>query len=173
MLLTSQWFSLLKSSFRGRAGRQANRGGRTRRNRRGNVLNRTMAAERLEPRTLLTQSAVRVALNVSAENSVVGDVVTYTATVRPADGSNGSPTGIATFFGLGTVGWIAVGADAGYPGQVDLLDQTGTRLLTLPQPYSSAFVGGVRVALGDVNGDGVAEVITAPGEGMEPLVKNL
>ena len=171
MLLTSQWFSLLKSSFRGRAGRQANRGGRTRRNRRGNVPNRSVAAERLEPRTLLTQSAVRVALNVSAEQSVVGDAVTYTATVRPADGSSGSPTGTATFFDLGPVGWIVVGADTGYPAQVDLLDQTGTRLLTLPQPYISSFVGGVRVALGDVNGDGVAEVITAPGEGMEPLVK--
>ena len=170
MLLTSQWFSLLKSSFRGRAGRQANRGGRTRRNRRGNVLNRTVAAERLEPRTLLTQSAVRVALNVSAEQSVVGDAVTYTATVRPADGSSGSPKGIATFFDLGPVGWIVVGADTGYPAQVDLLDQTGTRLLTLPQTFGSLFVGGVRVALGDLTGDGVAEVITAPGPGMAPIV---
>ena len=37
--------------------------------------------------------------------------------------------------------------------------------------YDPGFSGGVSVAGGDVNGDGIAEVITGPGEGGEPLVR--
>lgn len=37
--------------------------------------------------------------------------------------------------------------------------------------YPSTFTGGVRVAVGDVNGDGVADIITAPGPGSTPHVK--
>jgi FG-GAP repeat len=36
--------------------------------------------------------------------------------------------------------------------------------------YEGLFQGGVRVALGDVNNDGVAEIVTAPGPGMEPEI---
>ncbi|HEY8407541.1 MAG TPA: VCBS repeat-containing protein [Gaiellaceae bacterium] len=36
--------------------------------------------------------------------------------------------------------------------------------------YDGLFQGGVRVALGDVNGDGTAEVATAPGPGMPPEI---
>jgi hypothetical protein len=37
--------------------------------------------------------------------------------------------------------------------------------------YGAGFTGGVRVAAGDVNGDGRAELITAPGSGQDPQVK--
>jgi hypothetical protein len=37
--------------------------------------------------------------------------------------------------------------------------------------YDSSFTGGVRVAAGDVNGDGKADIITAPGSGGAPTVK--
>ena len=37
--------------------------------------------------------------------------------------------------------------------------------------YPSAFTGGVRVAAGDVEGDGNADIIVAPGAGGGPLVK--
>jgi hypothetical protein len=35
--------------------------------------------------------------------------------------------------------------------------------------YDQTFQGGVRVALGDVNGDGVADIITAPASGIAPV----
>ena len=35
--------------------------------------------------------------------------------------------------------------------------------------YAQSFAGGVRVAMADVNGDGVLDVITAPGPGAVPL----
>jgi hypothetical protein len=38
-------------------------------------------------------------------------------------------------------------------------------------PYRSSFTGGVFVAAGDLNGDGFAEIVTAPGAGASPLVK--
>src|SRR5262249_30240743 len=37
--------------------------------------------------------------------------------------------------------------------------------------YEASYTGGVRVALGDVTGDGIPEIITAPGRNHAPLVK--
>jgi hypothetical protein len=39
--------------------------------------------------------------------------------------------------------------------------------------YDAAFTGGVRVATADVNGDGTAELLTAPGAGMTTTIKRL
>jgi hypothetical protein len=44
-------------------------------------------------------------------------------------------------------------------------------LLSLFNAYSPSFKGGVFVAVGDGNGDGVPDVITGPGAGIGPLVK--
>src|SRR4029434_4943888 len=37
--------------------------------------------------------------------------------------------------------------------------------------YEPSYRGGVRVTTGDLNGDGIAEIITAPGRNHSPLVR--
>ena len=37
--------------------------------------------------------------------------------------------------------------------------------------YPSDFLGGVRIAVADLNGDGVPDIVTGPGPGFQPLVK--
>ncbi|HEU0116670.1 MAG TPA: FG-GAP-like repeat-containing protein [Thermomicrobiales bacterium] len=66
---------------------------------------------------------------------------------------------------------IAVGADAGGGPDVRLFDAAnGTPLATF-LAYAPAFHGGVRVAMGDVTGDGIADIVTAPGPGGGPDIR--
>jgi FKBP-type peptidyl-prolyl cis-trans isomerase len=66
-------------------------------------------------------------------------------------------------------GVVAVASDAGVTAtsHIRLLDaETGSQLAATTAPaFDAGFKGGVRLALGDVTGDGVAEVIAAPGPG--------
>lgn len=64
--------------------------------------------------------------------------------------------------------FTAIGADAGGGPLVTITFANGT--YTSFFAYASSFTGGVRVALGDVNGDGTAEVITGAGPGGGPQV---
>src|SRR5207237_1400638 len=67
--------------------------------------------------------------------------------------------------------FVAVGADAGFAPRVRVFDfATGTERFNF-LAYDSSFRGGVRVAVGDVNGDGVADIVTAAGPGGGPHVK--
>ena len=58
---------------------------------------------------------------------------------------------------------------AGPDQRVVVYHADGTRVGSFTA-YDGLFQGGVRVALGDVSNDGAAEVVTAPGPGMEPEV---
>lgn len=63
---------------------------------------------------------------------------------------------------------VAVGTDAGIAPTVRVFDGLGNEIYSF-QPYATDdpdFLGGVRVALGDVDGDLTPEVIVAPGAGM-------
>jgi hypothetical protein len=58
---------------------------------------------------------------------------------------------------------IATGADAGGGPHVRIFDLSTGKKLDEFEPYDANFRGGVRVALGDVNRDGIPDVVTAPG----------
>ncbi len=65
---------------------------------------------------------------------------------------------------------FVTGADAGGGPDVRVFNAVTRALVSSFFPYNAAFTGGVRVAVGDVNGDGVADVITAAGPGGGPDV---
>jgi hypothetical protein len=66
-------------------------------------------------------------------------------------------------------GLVAVASDAGATAtsHIRLLDaETGAQVAATETPaFEAGFKGGVRLAMGDVTGDGIAEVIAAPGRG--------
>ena len=65
--------------------------------------------------------------------------------------------------------FTATGVDFGGGSVVQINYTNGTNLSFFA--YSSAYTGGVRVALGDVNGDGYADLITGTGVGGGPHIK--
>ena len=66
---------------------------------------------------------------------------------------------------------IATGPSSLGGPQVQKFFEPGGQPLASFFAYSATFTGGVRVALGDLNGDGVPDIITAPGPGGAPQVK--
>lgn len=75
--------------------------------------------------------------------------------------------------GIVQPGLLTVGADAGGLPLVRIFDghdPAQDPLGTLPA-FDSGFSGGVRVATGDVNGDGMADIIVGAGAGSGPHVK--
>lgn len=88
---------------------------------------------------------------------------------KPVDYTNIEQSGIESI--------LAYGAAASRTSQpivkiVDAATGTATGLAgSLITAYGSTFKGGVHVALGDVNGDGIPDLITAPGHGAEPTIK--
>jgi hypothetical protein len=65
---------------------------------------------------------------------------------------------------------FATGTDAGVPGTAALHNPDGTTRFTV-RPLGDGFTGGVRVATGDVTGDGVPDLIAAAGPGGRPVVQ--
>jgi hypothetical protein len=66
---------------------------------------------------------------------------------------------------------IVLGAETGAQPRVKVLDSADGSEIVNFLAYNSAFAGGVRVAVADMNGDGQAEIIVAPGAGISTLVK--
>ena len=102
----------------------------------------------------------------------------YTVRAQVADVNGGSTayttTVTVTPYGTGPlppgVKWTAVGADAGGLPTAELIDQTGAVQFSRAV-FDTTFTGGVRVAAGDVNGDGVPDLVVGSGPGMPTLVK--
>lgn len=72
---------------------------------------------------------------------------------------------------LAPAGIFAAGADAGGTPEVRVFDAQSGMQLSSFLAYDSSFRGGVRIALGDVSGDGIPDIVTAAGPGGGPHVK--
>lgn len=104
---------------------------------------------------------------VAVANGVVGS---YQVTVS----TSGVAAGVAfTLQNTGSTpgGIIAVGADAGGSPQVNIYDAAKGQLIVSFLAFPSFFTGGVRVALGDVTGDGTLDIICGAGPGGGPEVR--
>jgi hypothetical protein len=86
--------------------------------------------------------------------------------------SDGTSFGFTNFQGgSGAQNIVAVGADVGGGPRVRVLDAATQNVLFDGFVYSPNFTGGVRVATGDVTGDGVPDLITAAGIGGGPHIQ--
>lgn len=65
---------------------------------------------------------------------------------------------------------IIIGAGVLQKPEVKIFDQDGKLKKTF-LAYAASFLGGVKVALGDVDGDGKNEIVTAPGPGGGPQIR--
>ncbi|MFM8273759.1 MAG: FG-GAP repeat domain-containing protein, partial [Gemmata sp.] len=65
---------------------------------------------------------------------------------------------------------IAVGTDLGNLPHVKVLNGRGQGELASFYAYAPGFLGGVRVGMGDLNGDGYADLVTGAGYGAGPHV---
>src|SRR5207248_1500471 len=61
--------------------------------------------------------------------------------------------------------------DAGSPGVVHEYDAATDQERLSIVPYGAAFRGGIHVAVGDVTGDGVPDIVTAPAVGGGPHIR--
>ncbi len=85
--------------------------------------------------------------------------------------SNREDVAFDGFEKLNHVGVIVVAPDVGAPSLVRVYDAETGDLKFSFFAYSKNFMGGVRVAVGDVNCDGIPDIITAAGPGGAPLVR--
>lgn len=119
--------------------------------------------------TVVTTNASGYISFVVTVNKAFGNFVTATATDPAGNTSELSP---AVYMDLAEPGnLLAAGPDAGKQPLVKIFyADTGLERLRF-LAYEASFSGGVRVGMGDVNGDGFPDLITAPGAGRAAEVK--
>jgi hypothetical protein len=66
---------------------------------------------------------------------------------------------------------IAADKSPSAPQQVKVIDKLTGNVLSQFTPYENTFLGGVRVAVGDLTGDRIDEIVTAPGRGRAPEIR--
>ena len=68
-------------------------------------------------------------------------------------------------------GRYAIGTSGGGVAQVNVYDSQTNALLGILNPFGGRSTLGVSVATGDVNGDGIEDIVVASGRGGKPIVK--
>ena len=104
---------------------------------------------------------------IVAASSSSADLVTGTNTPSNNTSTNSPAPAVST------VHYYATGTDAGSAPQVNVYDAATGQLVTSFDAFAPSFLGGVRVAVGDVNGDGTDDIICAAGPGGGPQVSCL
>jgi hypothetical protein len=108
---------------------------------------------------------------VEAKTFSVNSDTQVTATVPvgaktgPISVNTPSGTGISSAYFTVSLGIIVTGPDAGGGPQVNVYDPNTNNLIKSFFAYNPGFTGGVRVAVGDVNGDGIPDIIAGAGPG--------
>jgi hypothetical protein len=93
----------------------------------------------------------------------------FTQTVFAGNATGGVRVAAADVNGDGVADLI-VGTGPGVPTQVRVIDGVTQATITVITPFEPAFLGGVFVAAGDLNGDGKADIVVTPDEGGGPRV---
>jgi VCBS repeat-containing protein len=129
-----------------------------------------------DPLTAMVQSQAghgQVAVNADGSFSyapVSGFIGTdsFTYVVQDRDG-NSNPATVTLVVKARAI--YATGADAGGPPEVKVFDALTGAVLFDFNAYDPHFLGGVRIAVADINGDGIPDIITAPGAGGGPDIR--
>jgi Domain of unknown function DUF11/FG-GAP-like repeat len=102
-----------------------------------------------------------------ANNTQIANSVTVSTATAETSTANNTATAMTK---IGPVPFIAVGAEPGTPPRVAVFSRTGALVASF-LAYPATFRGGVRVAVGDVNGDGTSDIIVAGGPGARVPVR--
>ena len=138
----------------------------------------------LSPASVTLMSSNHLAANLlTGEFSIGGQVMRpgfgygYNCAVEFDPPLANLPDGRGTFFWDGAAGtwfWIDPANDVVFVGMIQRLlgpDSPNVEYLSRPLVYEASFTGGVYVAAGDVNGDGVPDLFISPDEGGGPRVR--
>jgi CSLREA domain-containing protein len=124
--------------------------------------------------TALTTTFVSATqLQVAVPASAIATAGTASITVfTPAPGGGTSNALNLTITGTVPVfSFIAIAADAGGGPMVTVYNSATNAVVSVFFAFTPSFTGGVRVAVDDVNGDGVPDIICAAGPGGGPQVE--
>jgi hypothetical protein len=126
------------------------------------------------------QSGMLFTINGNKPSVLPGDALTVTPVIgtvtdhpgtTPGSGFftfTGSSTHIVDYTGIerpSPAGWLVTGAGAGGTPEVKVFVAQSGELRFDLMAFAPSFRGGVRVAVGDVNGDGIPDIIAAQGPG--------